>query len=734
MDRFLVRRREPEREEDAARDAGSDGDESTGRTGGEGQARAQRRRLECGSDDDVASIAVKDGPLQRMLKQVPREAAPEVIIAKANEKHLAGRAKRAAAEARRAKSLVRLVTDRASCGREGAIAMQVLRRSRLRRYHPQPLWLALCRREARLSAAAAEIAWAVVQARNGPRAEAIASAARVDSSLFADMDIPVPRGLTVQRPPRSFRTTVLSFDRDGVLCLAGASDGRLRLYDFDEYSARSRSWADGGTAQRFEPLSPLHMVPASTGQRGANVSALAWCPTAGDVVAAGYLSGKDIALYNLAHFPTKPTAVLCRGDNRPGGCTALTYVASAVGGGRRAAVVAGDSRGMLRLWDPRAAKGPRWCVSATGTSNPSSRAAHAGASVSCLLADETSDGGRLWVASSAGHAMLWDLRNMKVPAFGSRPLPTRVRELSGAAAVRSARAIVTSSAVARAATGLHKGARAGSVESRDAAVVEGGPGVAAVMARVVSTGDPGIQSLTQDPHDPRCVVATLGNGWLVSMDVDDGTVTKALPALSTARLARLMTGAARGMHPSASSFASSGGAGSATGPRDVGDPRGVGIVRQDSARYPHHALGVGLGLRTTAPRRPAPETVDAAGVDAEASFPVPARAVSCCLPSSRMFCFAYAGAACVAVADLSHSGATLVQADEAATFAGELRVGRPKGNTQERVPPGRQLRIPGVMAVPALAPVTALACHPATDSLVVGMEDPRICVLGSSVG
>lgn len=190
-------------------------------------------------------------------------------------------------------------------------------------------------------------------------------------------------------------------------------------------------------------LNPIHTINTSHA-----IESVAW---RGDEVAVGFETRPEICLYDMSVFPREPTRILrCRDTPRGGfrssssrrcagarshraadsdtGQRGVSYAmkrtssASKQGrgggkGGRSPTVLAVSDRGRLRLWDIRASEKPQWCVEAAGLGKGSSRALNA----LCVLPDLST----VVVGGESGQLVGWDLRRTTIPAFTCSPLPVR---------------------------------------------------------------------------------------------------------------------------------------------------------------------------------------------------------------------------------------------------------------------------------------------------------------------
>ncbi|GLE00444.1 hypothetical protein PINS_up009201 [Pythium insidiosum] len=201
-----------------------------------------------------------------------------------------------------------------------------------------------------------------------------------------------------------FFASCLEFDAQGVLLVAGSSNGVVALFDSDEIFHRTINLAqriaqrdaltvDEEGTQRIRQqarnedvpstlpawpaleqpsIKPVHMIFT-----GLEVERIRWNPLREDEIACCFANRNEIYLYNLQKFPSRPHIVLKASTRPSSGYNDLVFFAppdrSAVpkaslhgtkkGKSRTGAVIAGDLDGALRQWDLRFPTRPVWSVS-----------------------------------------------------------------------------------------------------------------------------------------------------------------------------------------------------------------------------------------------------------------------------------------------------------------------------------------------------------------------------------
>ncbi|TMW62654.1 hypothetical protein Poli38472_005272 [Pythium oligandrum] len=304
-----------------------------------------------------------------------------------------------------------------------------------------------------------------------------------------------------------FYASCMAFDTQGVLLAAGSSNGILALYDFDEVFYRTINLVhkhrrhqgvqrvEAGTEEdrptQLDPtvLKPIHMIFT-----GMEVQRIRWNPIHEDEIACCFANRNEIHLYNLQKFPSKPHQVL-RASSRPSsGYLDLVFLppvgqntmGSASGAQlskkklRAGSVVAGDMDGNVRLWDLRFPNRPQWSVSVG--SQP--------VNVLTLSHDKQF----LICGTEGGMIMTYDVRNLVVPAFGSKPMPQR----------RAAYRLVDLVRPYLSGEALRELAQ--SMETNSSFV--------------------GVISVLVDPTSPNHIICQIRNQWAVVLDFHTGAIVK----------------------------------------------------------------------------------------------------------------------------------------------------------------------------------------------------------------
>ncbi|KAG7395891.1 hypothetical protein PHYBOEH_003055 [Phytophthora boehmeriae] len=303
-----------------------------------------------------------------------------------------------------------------------------------------------------------------------------------------------------------FYASCLEFDAQGVLLAAGASNGVIALYDFDDVFHRSINLgqrmrirrekegdADADATERAlkpvdETLHPIHTIFVPF-----EVKRIRWNPSNQDEIACTFSNRNEIHLFNLGKFPNKPYKVLKSSSHPSSGYNDLLYLPGsetpkaqqlststmkAKSREKPSAIIAGDMDGAIRMWDPRFPMRPVWSI-LTG-SQP----------VNSMIRSPNKQ--YLVCGNEAGVLMTYDIKNTVVPAFGSKPVPQKKASVNVMEAIKPYLSPACIEAVLM------------SSRSRS----------------------PGVMSICLAPHSETQVLCQLRNDWVVVLDYLQGTVVK----------------------------------------------------------------------------------------------------------------------------------------------------------------------------------------------------------------
>ncbi|KAG6602969.1 WD40/YVTN repeat-like-containing domain [Phytophthora cinnamomi] len=240
----------------------------------------------------------------------------------------------------------------------------------------------------------------------------------------------------------AFYASCLEFDAQGVLLAAGASNGIVALYDFDDVFHRSlnlgqrlhkeKSQDDQGAAdgdvevQEQETMADEILHPIHTIFIPFEVKCIRWNPVNEDEIAVSFSNRNEIQIFNLRKFPNKPHKVLKSSTHPSSGYNDMLYLRATEPNlpnsrqlgmtkkNRRAGgcnIIAGDVDGAIRMWDVRFPLRPVWSFP-TG-SQP----------INALVLSPNKQ--FLICGNEAGVLMTYDIQHKVVPAFGSKPVPQR---------------------------------------------------------------------------------------------------------------------------------------------------------------------------------------------------------------------------------------------------------------------------------------------------------------------
>ncbi|KAF4320712.1 hypothetical protein BBO99_00005349 [Phytophthora kernoviae] len=238
-----------------------------------------------------------------------------------------------------------------------------------------------------------------------------------------------------------FYASCLEFDTQGVLLAAGASNGVIALYDFDDVFHRSINLGQRmsireqrekeidvdaeSTEHETKPvdeiLHPIHTIFVPF-----EVKCIRWNPSNQDEIACSFSNRNEIHLFSLGKFPSKSYKVLKSSSHPSSGYNDLLYLPGPEAPKPRQMgmhalktkprektnyIIAGDMDGAIRMWDLRFPVRPVWSFF-TG-SQPIN---------SMILSPNKQF---LICGNEAGMLMTYDIKNKVVPAFGSKPVPQR---------------------------------------------------------------------------------------------------------------------------------------------------------------------------------------------------------------------------------------------------------------------------------------------------------------------
>ncbi|KAH7484731.1 hypothetical protein KRP22_005898 [Phytophthora ramorum] len=310
-----------------------------------------------------------------------------------------------------------------------------------------------------------------------------------------------------------FYASCLEFDAQGVLLAAGASNGIVALYDFDDVFHRSLNLGQRLLNQQVrkdeeepsaadtdvtklqqevklpdEILHPIHTIFTPF-----EVKCIRWNPSNEDEIACSFSNRNEIHLFNLRKFPSKPHKVLKSSNHPSSGYNDLLYLPTTESTlpsirppgmmkqksrARTTNVIAGDTDGAIRMWDVRSPMRPIWSF-LTGSQPINSIVLSP--NKQCVIC-----------GNEAGMLMTYDIQHKIVPAFGSKPVPQRRASLNIMEAIKPYISPACIESVL--------------LSSR--------------------SGSPGIISIHLVPHSETQVLCQLRNDWVVVIDYLVGSVVK----------------------------------------------------------------------------------------------------------------------------------------------------------------------------------------------------------------
>ncbi|ETO80309.1 hypothetical protein F444_05175 [Phytophthora nicotianae P1976] len=296
----------------------------------------------------------------------------------------------------------------------------------------------------------------------------------------------------------SFYTSCLEFDAQGVLLAAGASNGIIALYDFDDVFHRSLNLGQKMHNKRVketedeeeqkmkdEVLHPIHTIFTPF-----EVKRIRWNPLNEDEIACSFTNRNEIYVFDLRKFPSKPHKVLKSSNQPSSGYNDLLYLPAAQSTvpisrqlkakstSNAVNIIAGDMDGAIRMWDTRFPLRPVWSFLAGSVP------------INALLLSPNKQ--FLICGNEAGILMTYDIQHKVVPAFGSKPVPQRKASFNVMEVIK--------------------------------------PYLSPVLIESVLLssryGSPGIMSMRLMPQSETQVLCQLRNDWVVVIDYLYGSVVK----------------------------------------------------------------------------------------------------------------------------------------------------------------------------------------------------------------
>ncbi|DBA02430.1 TPA: hypothetical protein N0F65_008644 [Lagenidium giganteum] len=284
----------------------------------------------------------------------------------------------------------------------------------------------------------------------------------------------------------AFYASSMAFDSQGALLIVGASNGIIALYDFDDYFFKSMN------------LAQIHTIFTNF-----EIKRVCWNPFNEDEIACSFSNLNEIWLFNLQKFPSRPYRVLKATSRPSSGYNDIVFLRTPSPsippkGNLKAKLsyrlIGADMDGSVRLWDSGFPNKPMWSVS-TG-SHP----------VNCMVLSQ--DEQHLVCGTESGLLVFFqtfDIQNVVVPAFGSRPVPQRHHAFHVLDLVKRKQRFETTNACV-----------AGFLSTEHIAWLSYGPQGSA----------PGIVSLTLSPFSKSEVICQFRNAWIVLIDFTTGKVSK----------------------------------------------------------------------------------------------------------------------------------------------------------------------------------------------------------------
>ncbi|KAL7686176.1 putative WD40/YVTN repeat-like-containing domain superfamily [Plasmopara halstedii] len=228
-----------------------------------------------------------------------------------------------------------------------------------------------------------------------------------------------------------FFASCLEFDSQGVLLAAGASNGIIALYDFDEVYHRSlnlgQKWIESNKIQiedkEEKTMTNIKLHPIHTIYTPFEVKRIRWNPVDEDEIACSFTNRNEIYVFNLRKFPSKPHKVLKSSNQPSSGYNDFFYFSTSgiissqkepsreKSSLKSVSLIAGDTNGAVRMWNLQIPLRPVWSFLAGSLP------------INALVLSANKQ--FLIIGNEAGMLMTYDIQRKVVPAFGSKPVPQR---------------------------------------------------------------------------------------------------------------------------------------------------------------------------------------------------------------------------------------------------------------------------------------------------------------------
>ena len=191
---------------------------------------------------------------------------------------------------------------------------------------------------------------------------------------------------------------------------SGNSLGYIRIFNYyrfqifnREISASTAAAKEAGIPIENPPVfEPYHCLATRT-----PANDLAWCPWDKNIVAVSHRTSPKIELYDLQHWPDKPSAefAAARADGLSQGNAAILFLPRT-----KQLVSTGTPTGCVRVWDTRTPAQPKYrlCFKTA---------------VAATALCASPDGRTVFAGNVGGEIAGWDLRKLRVPVFKNRAEP-----------------------------------------------------------------------------------------------------------------------------------------------------------------------------------------------------------------------------------------------------------------------------------------------------------------------
>ncbi|TDH66828.1 hypothetical protein CCR75_003107 [Bremia lactucae] len=310
-----------------------------------------------------------------------------------------------------------------------------------------------------------------------------------------------------QLSTENFYASCLEFDAQGILLAAGASNGIVAIYDFDDVFHHSLNIGQKPLKNKMKEtredlnVAERKMHPIHTIFTPYEVKCIRWNPMNEDEIACSFTNRNEIYVFDLRKFPDKPYKVLKSLTQPSSGYNDFVYLHpieitmpnsrhSKKPNIKQENIIAGDMDGAIRMWDARYPLRPVFSFLAGSLPinalvlSPNKQLIVCGNEAGMLMLLSLSNG--------TTYLQTYDIKHKVIPAFGSKPVPQRKASFNILDMIK--------------------------------------PYLSAALLESVLLssryGSPGIISMRLVPESEAHVLCQLRNDWVVVLDYLNGSIFK----------------------------------------------------------------------------------------------------------------------------------------------------------------------------------------------------------------